>query len=67
MPAGAAEIEPRSWGQFLLKFIISHPAIAGAMPATTRVDHGRENLASARAPLPDAKMRERMVAYIKSV
>jgi len=67
LPAWADEIEARSWAQFLLKFIISHPAITCAIPATTRVDHVRENLASARAPLPDAKMRERMVAYIKSV
>ena len=67
LPAWADEIEARSWAQFLLKFILSHSAITCAIPATTRVDHVRENLASARAPLPDAKMRERMVAYVKSV
>lgn len=67
LPGWADEIGARSWAQFLLKFIISHPAVTCAIPATTRVDHVRENLASAREPLPDAKMRRRMVDYIKRV
>jgi diketogulonate reductase-like aldo/keto reductase len=67
LPAWADEIGATSWAQFLLKFIISHPAVTCAIPATTRVDHVRENLDSAREPLPDAKMRRRMVAYIHEV
>jgi len=67
LPTWADEIGARSWAQFLLKFVISHPAVTCAIPATTRVDHVRENLASAREPLPDAKLRRRMIAYVKSV
>ena len=67
LPAWADEIEAKSWAQFLLKFIISHPAITCAIPATTRVDHVRENLDAAREPLPDAKMRRRMVAHVHEV
>lgn len=67
LPAWADEIGARSWAQFLLKFIISNPAVTCAIPATTRVDHVRENLDSAREPLPEAKMRRRMVAYIREV
>ncbi len=67
LPAWADEIGARSWAQFLLKFVISHPAVTCAIPATTRVDHVRENLASAREPLPDVKLRRRMIAYVKSV
>ncbi|MGK2923054.1 MAG: aldo/keto reductase [Methyloceanibacter sp.] len=66
LPAWADEIGAKSWAQFLLKFIVSHPAITCAIPATTRVDHVRENLSVARAPLPEAELRRRMVAYIKS-
>ena len=67
LPDWAGEIGAASWAQFLLKFVIAHPAITCAIPATTRVDHVRENLESARAPLPDEEMRQRMVAYIREL
>jgi diketogulonate reductase-like aldo/keto reductase len=67
LPDFASEIGANSWAQFLLKFVVSHPAITCAIPATTRVDHVRENMGVASAPLPDAALRRRMVAYIKSV
>ena len=67
LPEWADEIGAASWAQFLLKFVISHPAITCAIPATTRVDHVRENLETARAELPDEKMRQRMVAYIREL
>ncbi|ODS01559.1 aldo/keto reductase [Methyloceanibacter marginalis] len=67
LPDFASEIGAKSWAQFLLKFVVSHPAITCAIPATTRVDHVRENMGVANAPLPDAALRRRMVAYIKSV
>jgi diketogulonate reductase-like aldo/keto reductase len=67
LPQWADEVGAASWAQFLLKFVISHPAITCAIPATTRVDHVRENLQSAYAPLPDERMRQRMVAYIREL
>jgi diketogulonate reductase-like aldo/keto reductase len=66
-PEWAHEIEAKTWAQFLLKFIISHPAITCAIPATSRIEHVRENLDAAREPLPDAKMRRRMVAHVHQV
>jgi aryl-alcohol dehydrogenase-like predicted oxidoreductase len=47
-----------------LKFILSHPAVTCAIPATTRVDHVRENLAAAHGVLPDDAMRARMTHYV---
>jgi diketogulonate reductase-like aldo/keto reductase len=67
LPDWASEVGARTWAQFLLKFIISHPAITCAIPATTQVAHVRENLDAAREPLPDAEMRRRMVAYVHDV
>ncbi|MFP5410376.1 MAG: aldo/keto reductase [Gammaproteobacteria bacterium] len=64
LPAWAAEIDCASWAQFALKFVISHPAVTCAIPATTRVDHVRENLAAAAGRLPDAAMRARMAAFV---
>jgi diketogulonate reductase-like aldo/keto reductase len=63
LPAWASEIGVASWAQFILKFIVSHPAVTCAVPATTRVDHVRENLEAARGALPDEAMRRRMAEY----
>jgi diketogulonate reductase-like aldo/keto reductase len=63
LPPWAAEIGCTSWAQFGLKFILSHPAVTCAIPATRRVDHVRENVACARGPLPDEALRRRMAAY----
>ncbi|MDR5900246.1 aldo/keto reductase [Halomonas vilamensis] len=67
LPSWASEIEAGSWAQFILKFIISHPDISCAIPATTRPDHVRENMATARKPLPDAAMRRRMAEYVQNL
>lgn len=65
LPAWAGEIGCRSWAQAILKFIVSHPAVTCAIPATTRPDHVRENLEAATEPLPDASLRRRMVADLE--
>ena len=62
-----AELGVSSWAQFLLKFILSHPAVTVAIPATTRVDHVRENLAAAAGSMPNAAIRERMAAYVQDL
>lgn len=67
LPPWAAEIDCANWAQFLLKFIISHPAVTCAIPATRRVDHVEENMGAMRGRLPDAKMRARMARYVATV
>ena len=62
-----AEAGARNWPEFLLKFIISHPAVTCAIPATTRVDHMAENMGALHGPLPDARTRTRMVEYVESL
>ncbi len=63
LPGFAAEIGAETWPKFLLKFIVSHPSLTVAIPATRRVDHVRENMAAARGPMPDAEMRRRMAEH----
>lgn len=67
LPDWASEIDCRNWAQFLLKFIVSHPAVTCAIPATTRVDHVRENMGAAQGRLPDADLRARMLAYVNGL
>ena len=56
----ARELGCTSWAQYALLFVVSHPAVTCAIPATTRVDHVRENMAVTALPTPDAATRERM-------
>jgi aryl-alcohol dehydrogenase-like predicted oxidoreductase len=64
LPPWAKEIGCASWAQIFLKFIISHPAVTCAIPATSKTDHLLDNMAALRGPLPDAAMRQQMIRYI---
>ncbi len=66
-PAWIADFDGRTWADVLLKFVISHPAVTCAIPATTRVDHLRENMAALHGRLPDAAQRERLVRHLESL
>ena len=52
-----------SWGQFFLKFIISHPAVSCAIPATSKPHHMIDNLRAGFGEMPDDDMRKRMADY----
>ncbi len=67
LPDWAASFDAKTWGQFFLKFVISHPAITVATPATSRVSNLIDNLGAGRGRLPDAATRERMSAYIDAL
>jgi diketogulonate reductase-like aldo/keto reductase len=67
LPAWAGEIGCTNWAQFLLKFIVSHPAVTCAIPATSQVEHVKENMGACYGALPDADIRARMIAYVESL
>jgi diketogulonate reductase-like aldo/keto reductase len=67
LPDWAGAIGAATWAQVLLKFILAHPAVTVAIPATSRVDHVRENLAAAAGPLPDADMRAHISAVVRDL
>lgn len=67
LPEWAGEIDCVTWAQFFLKFIVSHPAVTCAIPATSRVDHMRENMGALRGRLPDREMRQRMIRYVEGL
>ncbi|KZY48014.1 aldo/keto reductase [Roseovarius sp. HI0049] len=67
LPELATELETESWPQLLLKFILSHPALTVAIPATTQVAHVRENKAAAQGPIPDEDMRRRIIAHFENL
>ncbi|AEG93478.1 aldo/keto reductase [Ramlibacter tataouinensis] len=64
LPGWAAEIGCTSWAQAALKYIVAHPAVTCAIPATSRVDHMRENMAAGTGVLPDPALRKRMADHV---
>jgi diketogulonate reductase-like aldo/keto reductase len=67
LPAFARELGIETWSQFFLKWVISHPAVTCAIPATSNPDHLTENVGAMRGPLPDREMRARMVRHMESI
>ncbi len=67
LPAWAADYDCQNWAQVFLKYIVSHPAVTCAIPATSKVEHMQENMGACYGKLPDAAGRELMSEYIESI
>ena len=64
LPDWAAEFDIQSWAQFLLKWIVAHPAVTCTIPATNNPHHLEDNMGAGRGRLPDAATRERMTKFV---
>jgi diketogulonate reductase-like aldo/keto reductase len=62
LPPWTAEFDCHSWAQFLLKWIVSHPAVTCVIPATNDPKHLEDNMGAGVGRLPDAKTRARMAS-----
>jgi len=67
VPPWAREFDCVSWAQFFLKFIVSHPAVTCAIPATGDPGHLADNMGACFGGLPDEGMRARMIAHFESL
>ena len=65
VPGWAAEVGAASWAQLFLKFVLSHPAVTCAIPATSRPDHLSDNLAAGVGPLLDERQRRRLADEVR--
>jgi aryl-alcohol dehydrogenase-like predicted oxidoreductase len=64
LPAWAAEIDVTTWAQFMLKYLVSHPAVTCAVPGMAQARYVDDNLNAARGRMPDAARRRRMEQFI---
>jgi len=67
LPGYAQEIDCANWAQFFLKFVVSHPLVTCAIPATSKVAHMVENMGALYGRLPDPGLRMRMAKDLESV
>lgn len=67
LPYFAPEIGAETWAQVILKYVLSHPAVTVAIPATTQVAHVRENKVAGRGIMPDPALRKRIAMRIAEI
>lgn len=67
IPEWASDFGVESWGQFLLKYVLSHPSVTCAIPGMTKQHHVIDNLAAAHSPLPSSKQREQMEMFFNQL
>ena len=67
LPDWVKEYDIKSWGQFFLKFVVSHPAVTCVIPATSKTHHMIDNMGAGFGTLPDAKTRQRMINFFGSL
>lgn len=67
VPEWAEEFGATSWAQFFLKFVVAHPAVTAATPATSSPGHMVDNMGAAMGRLPDEATRRRMVEHVAAL
>jgi aryl-alcohol dehydrogenase-like predicted oxidoreductase len=67
LPDWSGEFDCRSWAQFFLKFILAHPAVTCAIPATSKASHLTDNMGAGFGRLPDQTLRLRMLKHYESL
>jgi aryl-alcohol dehydrogenase-like predicted oxidoreductase len=67
LPAWAAEFDAKTWAQFFLKYVISHPAVTVARVGTTKPHHMLDNIGGGIGRLPNEAMRKRMAEFIDDI
>ena len=66
LPAWAAEFDAKTWAQFFIKFVVSHPAVTVVRTGTSNPKHMLENIGGGSGRLPNAAARKRMAELVDS-
>ena len=67
LPDWAQEIDAKSWAQFMIKYVASHPAVTVVTPATSKSKNMLDNMGAALGRLPDEAMRRRMAQLVDAL
>jgi aryl-alcohol dehydrogenase-like predicted oxidoreductase len=67
LPEWASEFDARTWAQFFLKYVLSHPAVTVARVGTTKAHHMLDNIGGGIGRLPNEETRKRMAAFVDAL
>jgi aryl-alcohol dehydrogenase-like predicted oxidoreductase len=67
LPEWAAEFDATTWAQFMLKFVVAHPAVTVATPGTSDPEHMTDNLGGGMGRLPTEEHLRRMIELVEEL
>jgi aryl-alcohol dehydrogenase-like predicted oxidoreductase len=67
LPEWAAEFDAKTWAQFLLKYVVSHPAVTSVRVGTTKATHMLDDIGGGIGRLPNEAMRKRMAEFFDTL
>ena len=67
VPEWAAEFDAKTWAQFFLKYIVSHPAITSVRVGTTKPHHMLDDIGGGIGRLPNEATRKRMAEFFDAL
>jgi diketogulonate reductase-like aldo/keto reductase len=67
IPVWCKDLDINSWGQYFLKYIISHKAVNCVIPGTSKAKHAEDNMKAGYGILPNNKERLQMLNYLKAL
>ena len=67
LPEWTSEFGVSTWAQFMLKFVVAHPAVTVAVPGTGDLDHMMDNLGGGWGRLPNEEQLQRMIDLVESL
>ena len=67
LPAWAADFDAKSWAQFFIKYVLSHPAVTVVRTGTTKAAHMLDNIGGGIGRLPNEAMRKRMAQLVDAL
>src|SRR3954464_6450566 len=67
LPAWAADFDAKTWSQFFIKYVLSHPAVTVVRTGTTKAAHMVDNISGGIGRLPNEATRKRMAELIDAL
>jgi len=67
LPDWAAEFDAHTWAQFMLKFVVAHPAVTVACPGTGDPEHMVDNIGGGMGRLPTPEHIQRMLEWERNL
>lgn len=64
LPPFARDFGAATWAQLFLRFVLGHPAVTVAIPATADPEHATDDVSAGVGPLPDAALRRRLIEHL---
>jgi aryl-alcohol dehydrogenase-like predicted oxidoreductase len=67
LPEWAAQFDAKTWAQFFLKYVVSHPAVTVVRAGTEKATHMLDNIGGGSGRLPNEATRKRMAQLVDSL